>query len=67
MHRENVWGFWVGVGLVGLGVLFIAGQVFHFNIMGLLWPVFILAVGAAFLLACWRAGLRWGRWPYRAA
>ncbi len=50
MSRNNVWGLWVGVGLIGLGVVFLLGQFLRFDIMRYLWPFFILAAGAAFFV-----------------
>jgi len=50
MTRNNVWGLWAGLALIGLGVLFFLGQLLQFNVMRYLWPVFILAVGVAFFI-----------------
>ncbi len=50
MERRNTWGFWLGVALIGLGIIFILGQVLRVDIMNFLWPVFILAFGAAFFI-----------------
>lgn len=50
MNRGNVWGLWAGIALIGLGVLFFLGQFLQVDIMRFLWPVFILAVGAAFFI-----------------
>jgi hypothetical protein len=60
MERKNIWGFWVGVALIGLGVLFILGQVLRINIMGILWPGFILAVGVAFFIGMVSGGRSMG-------
>ena len=37
--------------LIGLGVLFLLGQFFNFSLLGLLWPLFIVLPGVAFLYA----------------
>jgi hypothetical protein len=48
--RENT-GRGVGaVILIGLGLMFLVGQVFNFTGMGSLWPFFIILPGAAVLL-----------------
>ncbi|RPJ44520.1 MAG: hypothetical protein EHM21_10175 [Chloroflexi bacterium] len=60
MQRENIWGFWIGVALVGLGTLFILGQVLSVNIMGLLWPFIIIGVGAAFFIGMVAGGRSMG-------
>jgi hypothetical protein len=38
----------VGLGLVGLGIFFLLGQVFHLDIWGFLWPFFIIVPGLLF-------------------
>ncbi len=50
MERKSTWGFWVGVALIGLGILFILGQILRFDVMHFLWPFFILGMGAAFFI-----------------
>jgi hypothetical protein len=37
------------VGLIGLGLFFLASQIFNFSVFGLLWPFFVILPGAAFL------------------
>lgn len=39
-----------GILLVGLGALFLLGQVFGFNLAGFLWPFFIIVPGLLFFL-----------------
>jgi hypothetical protein len=36
-----------GAGLIGLGALFLAGQLFRINLMGFLWPLIVIATGVA--------------------
>lgn len=50
MSRNNIWGFSVGVALIGLGLIFMLDQFLRIDIMHYLWPFFILAIGAAFFL-----------------
>lgn len=50
MSRNNAWGIWAGAALIVMGLLFMLGQVFRLNIMGFIWPLFILAVGALFFI-----------------
>jgi hypothetical protein len=38
-----------GIVLIGIGLLFLLGQVFNVSILGTLWPFFIIGPGAAFL------------------
>lgn len=40
----------VGVLLVGMGAFFLLGNVLHINIWALLWPLALIALGAAILL-----------------
>lgn len=47
--QRNGWGAFI---LIGLGVLFLAGQLFNFNvwdIIGFSWPVFVMIPGVVFL------------------
>ncbi len=60
MARKNILGLSVGVALIGLGILFLLGQVLSINIMGFLWPVFILAAGAAFFIGMAMGGRAFG-------
>ncbi len=60
MQRKNTWGFWLGVALIGLGCIFILGQVLRVDIMHFLWPVFILAFGAAFFIGMVAGGRSMG-------
>lgn len=50
MARNNSWGFWAGAALIGLGILFLIGQLLRVELMHYLWPFFILAFGAAFFI-----------------
>jgi hypothetical protein len=36
----------LGAGLIGLGALFLFGQLLRVNVMGFLWPLFVVATGA---------------------
>lgn len=40
----------IGVGLMGLGALFLLGQIFRFNVWAVLWPFFIIGPGLLFFL-----------------
>lgn len=40
----------IGVSLLGLGVLFLLGQIFRFNVWAVLWPFFIIGPGLLFFL-----------------
>lgn len=42
--------------LIGLGVLFLAGQIFNFSILSVLWPFFVILPGAAFLYFAFTGG-----------
>jgi hypothetical protein len=46
----------IGVGLVGLGILFLAGQVFHLDFWGILWPFFIIVPGLFFFVGMFVMG-----------
>jgi hypothetical protein len=35
--------------LIGLGILFLAGQIFSFNWLGMMWPLFVIGPGLPFL------------------
>ncbi|MBZ0298994.1 MAG: hypothetical protein K8J31_04600, partial [Anaerolineae bacterium] len=39
----------IAIGLIGLGVLFLVAQISGFSFLGILWPLFIVLPGAAFL------------------
>lgn len=43
----------MGIGLIGLGVLFLFAQITGFSFFGLLWPLFVLLPGAAMLYAAY--------------
>lgn len=40
--------------LIGLGALFLLGQVFNFSFFGALWPLIVVLPGLAFLYGAWR-------------
>jgi len=40
----------VGLGLIVLGILFLAGQLFVFNVWGVVWPFFIIVPGLLFFV-----------------
>src|SRR5687767_10207750 len=44
------------VGLIGLGILFLLGQVFGFSLFSVLWPFFVILPGAAFLYGAFTGG-----------
>lgn len=50
MERKNVWGLSAGAALIGLGIIFLLGQLFEFSVMRYLWPVLIMAAGALFFI-----------------
>src|SRR5512146_1756668 len=60
MERKNAWGLWGGAALIGLGVIFLLGQVLRVDVMNFLWPVFILAAGAAFFIGMVAGGRAMG-------
>lgn len=60
MKRDHLWGLWAGVLLIGLGIIFLLGQFFQFNVMRYLWPVFILVMGAAFFVGMVAGGRSMG-------
>lgn len=41
----------VGLGLIGLGVLFLLGTIFQIDIWGAVWPLFIIVPGLLFFMA----------------
>ncbi len=40
----------IGVSLIGVGALFLLGQIFRFNVWAVLWPFFIIGPGLLFFL-----------------
>ncbi len=46
----------IGVGLAGLGILFLVGQVFHLDFWGFLWPFFIIVPGLFFFVGMFVMG-----------
>src|SRR5512142_446604 len=60
MARKNVWGLWGGAALIGLGIVFMLGQLFSVDVMNYLWPFFILGVGAAFFIGMFAGGRSMG-------
>jgi len=44
------------VGLIGVGLLFLFGQIFGFSLISVLWPFFVILPGAAFLYAAFTGG-----------
>jgi hypothetical protein len=46
----------LGLGLIGLGILFLLGQVFHLDILGFLWPFFIIVPGLLFFVGMFALG-----------
>jgi hypothetical protein len=50
MKRQNVWGLGTGVLMVGLGILFLIGELLPGNAMRYLWPFFLIAIGALFFM-----------------
>lgn len=50
MKRQNVWGIGTGLLLVGLGSLFLIGELLPGNAMRYLWPFFLIALGALFFM-----------------
>lgn len=60
MSRNNVWGLWAGGALIGLGLIFLLGQLLHFDVMRYLWPAIIIAVGAALFAAMLAGGRAMG-------
>ena len=60
MVRKNVWGFWAGVALIGLGIVFMLGQFLRVDVMQYLWPFFILGVGVAFFIGMAAGGRSMG-------
>ena len=54
--RSDIGGLIGGVVLIGLGVLFLLGQFFRLNIVGWLWPLFVIGIGGAFFVGMLAAG-----------
>jgi hypothetical protein len=48
MQGRNLWGIWGGAALIGLGLIFLLGQLLGVNLWGFVWPLIIVAVGLAF-------------------
>jgi len=44
------------ISLIGLGALFLLGQIFNFSIFSILWPFFVIVPGAAFLYFAYTGG-----------
>ncbi len=55
-HNSSRWGIWAGVALIGLGMFFLLDQFLPVAIMGFLWPLIILAGGAAFFFGMFAGG-----------
>lgn len=54
--RSDIGALVGGVVLIGLGLLFLLGQFFNLNVMGWLWPFFVIGVGAVFFIGMLAAG-----------
>lgn len=46
----------IGLGLIGLGALFLAQQFFDFNFWGTLWPFLVIGVGGLLFATAWLGG-----------
>jgi len=46
----------VGLSLIGLGILFLAGNVFHLDVWGFIWPFFIIVPGLFFFAGMFALG-----------
>ncbi len=49
-RARNIGVLAVGLGLIVLGILFLAGQLFGFNVWGVVWPFFIIVPGLLFFV-----------------
>jgi hypothetical protein len=49
-RAKNLGVLGIGVGLIGLGALFLFGQIMGINILGVLWPFFIIVPGLLFFI-----------------
>jgi hypothetical protein len=49
-QAKNLGILGVGGGLIGLGAMFLFGQIFGINIIGVLWPFFIIVPGLLFFV-----------------
>lgn len=56
MARWNSWSIWGGLAFIGLGLLILLGQLLHINVIGMLWPLFIIAIGGLFFAAMLSGG-----------
>jgi hypothetical protein len=50
MRIGSSWSLWAGVALIVLGLFFFLGQFLEVNLLRYLWPLFIIAAGAAFFV-----------------
>ncbi|NIS83222.1 MAG: hypothetical protein GTO14_24150 [Anaerolineales bacterium] len=50
------WNLWIGVGLVGLGVLLILGEILNIPMGRFVWPFFVILPGLAFFYLMARGG-----------
>ncbi len=50
-NRGGLVGLIVGVGLIGLGMLFLLAEVLRINLWGYIWPFFIIIPGLIFFIA----------------
>lgn len=56
-NRSNTSSLVVGAALIAFGLLAMAGQVFRgFNFWGVIWPFFIIAIGALFFVGMFAGG-----------
>lgn len=56
MKGRNYWGIWGGVLLIGLGLVFLLGQLLRFNVWRFIWPFFIIAAGLTFFAGMFAGG-----------
>lgn len=49
-RARNIGVLAVGLGLIVLGILFLAGQLLGFNVWGIVWPFFIIVPGLLFFV-----------------
>lgn len=49
-RARNIGVLAVGLGLIVLGIFFLAGQLFGFNVWGIVWPFFIIVPGLLFFV-----------------
>lgn len=50
------WNYWIGAGLIGLGILLLLGEVFNVPLGRFIWPFFIILPGLVFFVLMMQGG-----------